>query len=815
MIKVWEHFKKVVGREALLPIVQSGKLSPRSKIEARPPFKIPTVVNGDGYVVGLVDWADKVTTEGQYSVWSRRYGLGIRCGHELPTGGYLVGVDVDIENEPTQQRIYKALCNLLDVNSLPYRHRGNERRLYAIAVSELPRKVVLATRRGNIDILGQGQQFIAAGGHPSGEDYKWTRLPRKLRVVDFDELIECLSDVARITKRSDDRAATTFEQSDDEDMQRAEELFADVIEWLDNNADRIEGARYYFKTLDDSEYTSPSHDGDFVVMRPGANGYALPNVKMIHASDMDAAGSSEQDKWTYFCKMFDCTEFRRTYVKCLRAFNKRERKSVKARREDFEMLEEPEEATPSNIILADDRPVKGVKMDMDEMKDSERAKILRLHYGKVKRDSETKQIHVFNGAVWEHRPEDKLAFDMTRIYEESDQAADMREIGGAVKMLATAAAPMRAEPANLIGFMNGVYDMRHAEFREYAPDDYVRTHNGIMWTTPKRREMVEKHAKHFTKWLMWAADDDYQKAKRIMAAMFMILTRRYDWQLFIELTGVGGSGKSIFAEVANMLVGSHNVGAAGVDMLNSDVARVALVGKPLITLSEEGGNVKRATGAIKKVTGGDLLSFNPKFLPGFTARLNAVLLFTNNVPMRFPEDNGGIARRRVLFHFAKQVPVEKRDAELASKIKEELPVIVRHLFAMFPDAKDARLLLQEQMESEEAKQIIQDSDPMAVFVSLLEFTRVPSTSVVWCAKVGQTPIMQRHLYDTYKAFCELSGVRVPLLLQDFKTSIKHAMRDQGVRYCYRYSHGSYFLNVRFTEGAACYFRPDDFEDDDE
>jgi putative DNA primase/helicase len=31
----------------------------------------------------------------------------------------------------------------------------------------------------------------------------------------------------------------------------------------------------------------------------------------------------------------------------------------------------------------------------------------------------------------------------------------------------------------------------------------------------------------------------------ILAALFMVLANRYDWQLFLEVTGPGGSGKSI------------------------------------------------------------------------------------------------------------------------------------------------------------------------------------------------------------------------------------------------------------------------------
>jgi len=37
--------------------------------------------------------------------------------------------------------------------------------------------------------------------------------------------------------------------------------------------------------------------------------------------------------------------------------------------------------------------------------------------------------------------------------------------------------------------------------------------------------------------------------------LFVVLANRYDWQLFLGVTGPGGSGKSILAEIATMLAG--------------------------------------------------------------------------------------------------------------------------------------------------------------------------------------------------------------------------------------------------------------------
>jgi putative DNA primase/helicase len=55
----------------------------------------------------------------------------------------------------------------------------------------------------------------------------------------------------------------------------------------------------------------------------------------------------------------------------------------------------------------------------------------------------------------------------------------------------------------------------------------------------------------------------------ILAALFMVLANRYDWQLFLEVTGPGGSGKSILAEIATMLAGEDNATSATIETLES------------------------------------------------------------------------------------------------------------------------------------------------------------------------------------------------------------------------------------------------------
>ena len=66
---------------------------------------------------------------------------------------------------------------------------------------------------------------------------------------------------------------------------------------------------------------------------------------------------------------------------------------------------------------------------------------------------------------------------------------------------------------------------------------------------------------------------NHDKQARILAALFMVLANRYDWQLFLEVTGPGGSGKSVMAAIARLLAGSDNTTSATIDNLESRARR--------------------------------------------------------------------------------------------------------------------------------------------------------------------------------------------------------------------------------------------------
>lgn len=228
----------------------------------------------------------------------------------------------------------------------------------------------------------------------------------------------------------------------------------------------------------------------------------------------------------------------------------------------------------------------------------------------------------------------------------------------------------------MIGFRNGVLDTFTGVFSPHSKSHWLRTLCDVDFTPPVEGETLETHAPNFWRWLDRGTSGNADKRDVILAALFMVLANRYDWQLFLDVTGTGGSGKSILAEIATLLAGEDNATSATIETLESPRERAALIGFPLIRLPDQDKWSGDGAG-LKAITGGDAVSVDPKYRDAYSAYIPAVILAVNNNPMRFTNRSGGVSRRRVIIHFPEQIAPEERDPQLRDKIARELAVIVR------------------------------------------------------------------------------------------------------------------------------------------
>ncbi|WP_097418716.1 primase-like DNA-binding domain-containing protein [Escherichia coli] len=338
---------------------------------------------------------------------------------------------------------------------------------------------------------------------------------------------------------------------------------------------------------------------------------------------------------------------------------------------------------------------------------------------------------------------------------------------------------------------------RAGDFREHDKNDWLLIASELPFSPPAEGETLATHAPNFWKWLRRSVAENDRKADRVLAALFMVLANRYDWQLFLEVTGPGGSGKSVMAEICTMLAGKANTVSASMKALEDARERALVVGFSLIIMPDMTRYAGDGAG-IKAITGGDKVAIDPKHKAPYSTRIQAVVLAVNNNAMSFSDRSGGISRRRVIFNFSEVVPENERDPMLAEKIEGELAIVIRHLLTRFSDQDEAKRLLYEQQKSEEALVIKREGDSLVDFCGYL-------MSSVMCdgLLVGNAEIIpfspRRYLYHAYLAYMRAHGFGKPVTLTRFGKDMPGAMAEYGREYMKRKTKHGLRSNVTLTE----------------
>lgn len=281
----WFHFDLVLGRtDQLLPVVcnPGATISPNSKLKML--GKTPSLYNRERLATGIKDWTEHVVTEHDFARWSNEpdYGICVRTGH-----GWLA-LDCDSEDEDIQADIRKTLVQLFG-ELPPRRWRANSNKcLYLLAVGGDFRKRIhrLAGDMGIIELLANGQQFVACGTHSSGARIEWDGgLPDEPPAITADQL-------ETLWQRLADQLPVSVTTEAGSTKMRDRSTFTpgatdDTAEYLDANGwtllDGANGERYIRCPFEDGHSTGG--DPTSTVYFPGGTaGFEQGHFKCLHAS---------------------------------------------------------------------------------------------------------------------------------------------------------------------------------------------------------------------------------------------------------------------------------------------------------------------------------------------------------------------------------------------------------------------------------------------------------------------------------------------------------------------------------------------------
>ncbi|WP_386696575.1 primase-like DNA-binding domain-containing protein [Lonepinella sp. MS14436] len=397
------------------------------------------------------------------------------------------------------------------------------------------------------------------------------------------------------------------------------------------------------------------------------------------------------------------------------------------------------------------------------------------------RDLTLSKSFIYNGKAWLDYSDEELKRDIVKFYNEHNASYRNSTINNLAEIIILNMATVPQANGRFIAFENGVIDKFTGDFLEHNQQQGVRGLEPYSVT-------LSEDTPHFDSWLKFVANGDEEKEQAIMAGLYMILTNRHKWQLFLELVGTAGAGKSILSGIAETVNGKGNTASMKIEQLIDPINIATLIDKSLL-LSPEQGEYSKGAEDLKRITGGDLTRAKIHYQMPIDIVLQLVVVLITNTPLYFPDLNGGIARRRVIIHFDRKVPEDKKDVNFLDKVKLEVYGIIKLLLKAFPEPETARTILETYRENHKGLATKIQADHLIDFaqefyIKPVEPTDPPNerndkiNGLYWGSNKG---IKDFHtaLYRAYIHFCECTNQRKVMSLSIFKQRLPDALKETG------------------------------------
>lgn len=148
--------------------------------------------------------------------------------------------------------------------------------------------------------------------------------------------------------------------------------------------------------------------------------------------------------------------------------------------------------------------------------------------------------------------------------------------------------------------------------------------------------------------------------KQLMIINYLL---RHDEEVFFILTGVGGSGKSTFANIICEIF-DKDVAPLNLSDLSDDFKLATGIDKRLI-YSTEINSDEINNGVLKQLFSNEEITINPKFQKPYKARCQSAFIFNCNIPPRLDLSDSGMLRR--ILYYSMNEKIEHPNPELNKK----------------------------------------------------------------------------------------------------------------------------------------------------
>lgn len=260
----------------------------------------------------------------------------------------------------------------------------------------------------------------------------------------------------------------------------------------------------------------------------------------------------------------------------------------------------------------------------------------------------------------------------------------------------------------LIGFKDGVYDLKNKLFRNGRPSDYITLCVGYEYIEYDENNSIIKEIENFINSIQPdITQDDLDRRLYLKKFLASCLEGGNIDETFVIFTGSGRNGKSKLIELMEKAMGDY-AGKISVSCItrprnkSSDASPdiISLKSKRFVSMVESDQRENINNGILKEITGGDIISGRglyketEEFKPQFK-----FVLACNDIPgLQTPDDPAFYERLRICdfpAHFTKKVENEydkEIDETITKKIKSWAPyfmsILIHWYHEFFPKGQN-------------------------------------------------------------------------------------------------------------------------------
>jgi energy-coupling factor transporter ATP-binding protein EcfA2 len=234
-------------------------------------------------------------------------------------------------------------------------------------------------------------------------------------------------------------------------------------------------------------------------------------------------------------------------------------------------------------------------------------------------------------------------------------------------------------------------------------------------------------------------------------------------QKFLVFYGPGGTGKSTIMNVINALFEGYTTAfeAKALGSANAGFALEPFKNNPLVGIQQDGDLSKIEDNTrLNSVVSHEKMTFNEKFKPSYTSRVNAFLFMGTNLPVKISDAKSGIIRRLVDVHPTGVLIPANHYNSLISQIDFELGAIAYHCLEVY------RAMGKNYYNTYRPIEMMFQTD---IFFNFIE--------AFYDLFKSQNGATLKQAYTLYKEFCSDTGIERPLPQYKVREELRNYFDD--------------------------------------